>query len=86
MPRGKIRFAFTKAENWWLQWICFAVTMHWVAVLLEQKLPLQFGNSSCMKEKKAVKTFFCGIAPDKALSTQQCVGEEKCTLSSLSIA
>lgn len=27
--------------------------------------------------KKAVMTFFCEIAPGKALSTWQCVGEEK---------
>lgn len=54
--------------------------MHWVTVLLEQKLPLVFGNSSCMEEKKAIKTLFCEIAPEKALSTRQCVGEEKCAL------
>lgn len=46
-------------------------------VLLKQKIALVFGNSSYMGEKKAVKTFFCEIAPDTALSTRQCVGEEK---------
>lgn len=35
------------------------------------------------REKEAVKTFFCEIAADKALSTQQCVGEEKCALNLL---
>lgn len=83
MPRGRIHFVLTKAEIWW---VCFAVTMHWVAVLLEQKLPLVFGNRSCMEEKKkikAIKTFFYEIPPDKALSTQQCVGEEKCALNLL---
>lgn len=32
------------------------------------------------ERKKTIKTLFCEIAPDKALSTQQCVGEEKCAL------
>lgn len=35
------------------------------------------------KKKYAIKIFFCEIASDKALSTQQCVGEEKCALSLL---
>lgn len=66
-----------------LQWICIAngsVTIHGVTVLLKQKIALVFRNSSYMGEKKAVKTFFCEIAPDKALSTLQCVGEEKSAL------
>lgn len=35
------------------------------------------------KKKKAIKTFFYEIPPDKALNTQQCVGEEKCALNLL---
>lgn len=35
------------------------------------------------RKKYAIKIFFCEIALDKALSTQQCVGEEKCALSLL---
>jgi len=38
-----------------LQWICIAngsVTIHWVTVLLKQKIALVFGNSSYMGGEK----------------------------------
>jgi len=70
----------------WLQWICIvncSVTICRVMVLLKQKLPLVFGNSSI--GEKSPSRFFCEVAADGALSTWWCVGEERSTLRHLRI-